>query len=259
MGDFLLLSAGLIVGMMFLLWLLSLPLKDVSIVDIFWGTGFVIVGWGTYLAADVDARDVLPPLLCTLWGLRLSGYLAWRNHGEPEDHRYRAMRERHGRRFVWVSLFTVFGLQGVVMWVVALPLQTAQLDARRWLWLQGLGSLIWIAGLLFESIGDRQLARFKANPNNDGAVLDRGLWRYTRHPNYFGDFIVWWGLYLVAVGTGSPWWTIVGPVVMSVLLMRISGVTLLEKSLRQTKPAYTRYMRRTNAFFPGPPGDGQVA
>lgn len=248
-------SALAIATLMLLTWLLSLRLKDVSIVDIGWGFGFVVVAWTAWFSAH-PPRNFVMPWLVTVWGLRLSGYLFRRNHGKPEDYRYQAMRRKWGDRFPLVSLLTVFVLQGVVMWVVSLPVQMGTASAthsRDWLML--LGCIVWGIGLFFEAVGDRQLARFKSNPDSAGRVLDRGLWRYTRHPNYFGDFLVWWGLYAVAMATCNAWWTIVGPVAMSVFLMRVSGVTLLEKTLHQTKPEYAAYVRRTNAFFPGPPRD----
>ena len=141
------------------------------------------------------------------------------------------------------------------MWVVSLPLQAGiSMPSRYWPTVMGFGVLVWVIGLFFETVGDLQLAQFKADPANQSKVLDSGLWHYTRHPNYFGDFLMWWGLYVVAVSQSSVWWTAVGPAVMSIFLMRVSGVTLLEKSLRQTKPEYEEYERRTNAFFPGPSG-----
>jgi steroid 5-alpha reductase family enzyme len=239
---------------MFGLWLVSLLLRDASIVDIFWGLGFVIVAWFTYLAVDSPSwRSLLLAGLATVWGCRLSGYLAWRNLGKDEDHRYRAMRERYGSQFPLVSLFSVFALQGAVMWVVSLPLQLGQQSERPLGWLDAAGFALWLVGIFFETVGDWQLARFKANPENRGRVMDRGLWRYTRHPNYFGDFLVWWGIFLVAVSGSGGWWMLVSPVVMSVLLMRISGVTLLESSLKKSRPGYEEYIRRTSAFFPRPP------
>jgi steroid 5-alpha reductase family enzyme len=245
-------SAALIALLLASAWVLSLVRRDAGVIDLFWGLGFILVAWGSFVAAEPSSRDALPPLLTTIWGLRLSGYLAWRNHGRPEDYRYRALRDRHGPRFPIISLFTVFALQGVVMWVVSLPLPGAQIDpATQPVW-QIAGAAVWLAGLVFESVGDWQLARFKSDPAHQGQVMDRGLWRYTRHPNYFGDFLVWWGLYAVCVGAGAPWWTAVGPAVMSVFLMKVSGVTLLEQTLRQTKPGYAEYERTTNAFFPGP-------
>lgn len=235
---------------MFLLWLVSLRINDVSIVDIFWGAGFVIIAVVTFLsAAPVSPRSVLLVVLVTAWGLRLAVYLAWRKAGEGEDRRYRAMRDRHGKGFQFSSLFVVFGLQAVIMWIVSIPIQVGQFGLGKLGWLDACGVAIWACGWLCESIGDWQLARFKSDPRNKGRVLDTGLWRYTRHPNYFGDFLVWWGLYLIAAAAGA-WWTIFSPLIMSVLLMRVSGVTLLERSM-EDRPGYREYVARTNAFFPG--------
>jgi len=253
-----LLSTATIAAMMTMVWILSLRRRDASIVDIAWGSGFVLVAWAVLVAASPRrAVDWVLPCLVTFWGLRLSGYLAWRNHGQPEDYRYRQMREKWGDAFWWVSLLTVFGLQGVVMWVVSLPIQTGiGRDGAAASWLTLLGVVLWAIGFCFEAVGDWQLARFKSNPSNKGVVLDKGLWRYTRHPNYFGDFLVWWGLFSVAWSLGAPWWTVVSPATMSVLLMYVSGVTLLEKSLTAAKPTYQTYVQQTNAFFPGPPKRG---
>jgi len=193
-------------------------------------------------------------ILASVWGLRLSGYITWRNRRRGEDRRYAAMRERHGPRFAVRSLFTVFLLQALLLWVIAFPL----FAAVRGEWagaaavpLAAAGSAIWLAGFLFESLGDLQLARFKRDPANRGRVLDRGLWRYTRHPNYFGDILVWWGLYLVACARGG-WWTAFAPALMTVFLARVSGVTLLEKQLVESRPGYRDYIRRTSALIPRP-------
>ncbi|MEZ6119128.1 MAG: DUF1295 domain-containing protein [Pirellulaceae bacterium] len=247
-----------ITAMMLVVWLVSLIRKDASIVDIAWGSGFVVVAWTAYSFSYCGATDVerswIVPVLTTIWGLRLSLYLFWRNHGKPEDYRYQAMRTKWGRAFPLVSLLTVFSLQGAVMWVVSLPVQVGSaLTNQSVTWLLVIGIMVWFVGLCFETVGDWQLARFKSDPKNRGRVLDSGLWRYTRHPNYFGDFLVWWGFYLVTLSLTGMWWTIISPMVMSTLLMRISGVTLLEKTLTKSKPDYVRYVERTNAFFPGPP------
>jgi len=248
-------SAVAIATMMTAVWLLSLWLKDASIVDLAWGMGFVIVAWTAYGLAN-GARSMVLPVLVTIWGLRLSGYLFWRNHGKPEDYRYLAMRQKWGGSFPIVSLLTVFLLQGLVMWVVSLPVQAGTalaIESRPWVLASGV--VVWCVGLFFESFGDWQLARFKSDPQNSGRVLDSGLWRFTRHPNYFGDFLVWWGLYVVAMSQCDAWWTIVGPAAMSVFLVRVSGVALLETKLTTTKPDYAAYVSRTNAFFPGPRRD----
>lgn len=256
MSDVLLTNAGVIAVLMAALWGLSLVLRDASIVDPFWGLGFAVVAWTSAVAAgSLDTEDAVLVALTTVWGLRLAAYLSWRNLGKGEDFRYRAMRKRWGERFPLVSLGTVFLLQGALMWVVSLPVQLGQDPGpgEGLGWLAGAGVAVWAAGLVFETVGDLQLARFKADAANEGRVLDTGLWRYTRHPNYFGDFCVWWGLFLVALAFGAPSWTGVGPVLMSVLLMRVSGVALLERSLSRRKPGYEEYVRRTSAFFPRPP------
>jgi len=237
------------------LWVVSVVRRDASIIDPFWGAGFVLVALlACWLNRPVTARGALMAALCAAWGLRLSCYLLWRNWGHEEDSRYRAMREYHGARFWWVSLFTVFLLQAVLLWIVSLPIQVAVQAARlsSLTWLDGLGVAVWSVGIFFEGVGDWQLAQFKSKPQNRGRVMDRGLWRFTRHPNYFGDFCVWWGIYLIAA-SGGAWWTIFSPLLMSLLLMRVSGVTLLEKTIADRRPGYADYTRRTNAFFPGPP------
>ncbi|MCC9608362.1 DUF1295 domain-containing protein [Blastopirellula sp. JC732] len=253
--DVLFRSASVIAGFMALVWAVSLWRKDASVVDVAWGLGFVLVAWTAYFgSSERNSFGLLLPILTTIWGVRLSGYLFWRNHGHGEDYRYREMRDYWGASFPWVSLLTVFGLQGLVMWTVSLPLQAGIACAdRSVLWLTIVGVLLWGAGLFFEAVGDWQLARFRATRTSENAVLDTGLWRYTRHPNYFGDFLVWWGFYLVAVAQSGAWWTAIGPAAMSVFLMRVSGVTLLEKSLSIKKPGYADYVARTNAFFPGLP------
>jgi len=255
-GSVMLASAAAIAALMLVTWLVSLALDDASIVDITWGLGFVLVAWTSFVVADgSEARRTLVVALTTIWGLRLAGYLAWRNIGKGEDYRYRAMRRRHGDRFPIVSLYTVFGLQGVLMWIVSLPVQAAQVpDTPSGLvLLDYAGIALWCVGMFFETVGDLQLARFKADPGNAGKVMDRGLWRYTRHPNYFGDFCVWWGLYAIALATGDAWWAVAGPAVMTVLLMRVSGVTLLERHMRRQRPGYDEYARRTSEFFPRRP------
>ncbi len=245
-------NAVVVAALMLLTWLLSIAVRNVSIVDIVWGLGFILIAWTTWINSPPDNRSLLLPVLTTIWGLRLSLYLASRNHGRPEDFRYRAMRDHHGDRFWRVSLLTVFTLQGSVMWVVGLPIQASECSPPESWWLVSVGLLMWLIGLLFETVGDWQLAKFRANPKNQGTVLDRGLWRYTRHPNYFGDFCVWWGVFAIAVGCGAAIASVVGPVLMSILLTKVSGVGLLEKTLVDSRPGYTDYVRRTSSFFPLP-------
>lgn len=252
--EILVLNLLLTLLLMTALWSVSLVLRDVSIVDVFWGAGFIVIAGVTFfLTGHSNARKLLLLGMTTVWGLRLAIHLGRRKFRTPEDPRYQAMREKVGPRFWIVSLGVVFLLQGVIMNVVALPIVAGQLDDTTLGWIDAVGVIIWGTGLFFEAVGDWQLTRFKADPRNAGKVMDQGLWRYTRHPNYFGDFAVWWGLYLVALGASGTWWTILSPLLMSFLLLRISGVTLLEQSLRDRKPEYSDYIARTSAFFPWPP------
>lgn len=250
-----LVAALTIAALMLTTWVVSLALKNASIVDIVWGLGFVLVAWAVRLTADgLDARQNLLVILPTIWGLRLSSYLAWRNHGKGEDYRYKAMRKQWGPRFGLISLVTVFALQGTIMFVVSLPVQLGQQRSTPELgWLAWVGVAVWAIGLFFEAVGDAQLARFKADPQNAGKVMDRGLWKYTRHPNYFGDAMVWWGIALVAAEVPVARWGLIGAVVMTVFLRRVSGVTLLEKSLVKRREGYTEYVARTSPFIPRPP------
>jgi len=247
-------SGAAAAGLMLLLWVASLRLRDASIVDPFWGPGFAAVAWTSVAVAGPSPRGILLALLASAWGLRLGVHLAWRNRGHGEDRRYAAMRAAHGRRFWWVSLFTVFLLQAALLWAVSLPLQAgAALGQERPLGvLEVTGGILALAGLAFEAVGDAQLARFLADPASRGRVMDRGLWAWTRHPNYFGDALTWWGLGLVALGSGA-WWALLGPVLMTALLLRVSGVTLLEATIGERRPGYAAYAARTSAFIPWPP------
>jgi steroid 5-alpha reductase family enzyme len=248
-------AVGVIAVLMFTTWVVSVIKHDASIVDPIWGLGFVLVAWAVRLTVDGDpTRQWVLVALVTIWGLRLSIYLYWRNHGTGEDFRYQAMRRHWGDRFWWVSLFTVFALQGTLMWIVSLPVQLGQVPDDPGFGVLGIiGVAVWAIGLGFESIGDAQLARFKADPANKGLVMDRGLWRYTRHPNYFGDACVWWGIALVAAESGLGAIGIIGALTMTVFLRRVSGVTLLEKSLVKGRPGYEEYVARTSPFVPRRP------
>lgn len=234
-------------------WVLSLRLRDASLADICWGLGFVLLAWLYWLLSPtLTPRSWLVAGLVTLWGARLSWHILRRNRGKGEDPRYQAMRASHGKAFWWRSLFTVFWLQGAILWFVGLPLLAAVRAAQPagLTIVDGIAALVFGAGFGFEVVGDRQLLRFRADPSNRGRVLDRGLWRYTRHPNYFGDATLWWGLYGFAAATPGGWLTVLSPALMTFLLMRVSGVTLLEQSLTASKPGYRAYIARTPAFFP---------
>ncbi len=241
-----------IFGLMFILWLVSLALKNSSIVDVFWGTGFVISVW-IYFALAPDGfllRKLLIALLTTVWGLRLSLYVLWRNWGRGEDFRYQVWRKEAGSAWWWRSFFKVFLLQGILMWIISIPLLAAQFHPgpAHLTVLDSLGALVWLVGFFFEAVGDLQLARFKANPANKGRVMERGVWSLTRHPNYFGDSAQWWGYYLISASAGG-WWTIFSPLIMTLFLLRVSGVALLEKTMA-ARPGYEKYIKTTSAFIP---------
>lgn len=258
MGDAMTTAAVTIAVAMVTTWLVSVMIKNASIVDIVWGLGFVAVSWVLAWRIDGDSgRQMLLAVMVGVWGLRLGGYLAKRNLGHGEDFRYVLMRKRWGAKFPVVSLFTVFVLQGVLMWLVSLPVQFGSGDATPGVGpLAVIGILVWAVGLAFEAIGDAQLARFKRDPANKGLVMDKGLWRYTRHPNYFGDALLWWGIGIVGAETGSGVIGLIGPVVMTVLLTRVSGVPMLEHSMAKRRPGYTEYVARTSGFIPRPPRAG---
>jgi steroid 5-alpha reductase family enzyme len=234
-------------------WTISLIKGDVSIVDSFWSL-FFLSGALAYAASTTahEPRATLLLVLVTLWALRLAGYLTWRNWGEPEDRRYQSLRARHQPGFAWKSLYLIFGFQVLLAAIIALPLFVGLSGTGALNLLDATGLALWTLGFGFETVGDWQLARFKADPSNRAKVLDTGLWRYTRHPNYFGEAALWWGYYLIAAAAGG-WWTVFAPLLMTFLLLRISGVTLLEQDIHERRPPYRDYIARTNAFFPGPP------
>ena len=245
-------SIGVLV-LMTVLWLISIPIKNVSIVDIFWGIGYLVaISIYTYLSNDIFTRQWVLFVLVLIWSFRLSGYLFFRNYGKGEDFRYLEFRRHFGaKRYWWFSFFQVFLLQGALVMLVSLPLLGVNLNTKsnELNVLDYLAILVWIIGFFFESVGDYQLTKFKGNPNNKGKVLDTGLWRYTRHPNYFGDAAVWWSFGMFSIASGAYWHTI-GSLIMTFLIIKISGVSLLEKSLNDAKPQYKDYISRTSAFIP---------
>jgi steroid 5-alpha reductase family enzyme len=249
-----------VVCLMLATWSLSLLRRDASIVDIAWGLGFVLVAWAAkFVTGASGSGNWLLLLMVTVWGLRLTGYLAKRNLGKGEDFRYRAMRRKHGERFALVSLYTVFGLQGALMILVSLPVSLGQRDTNAGAgFVVFLGFVVWAVGLYFEVVGDAQLARFKRDPRNADQIMDQGLWGLTRHPNYFGDALVWWGLAIVGSSQGAGIWAFLGAAVMTVLLVRVSGAAMLDRLLAKRKPGYAEYMARTSGFIPLPRRSAQV-
>jgi steroid 5-alpha reductase family enzyme len=247
------LSLGAMLAMAFAAWLASVYRRDVSIVDSLWSL-FFILGLSIYAwqSQASGPRTVAVMVMLFAWGLRLALHITVRNHGQPEDRRYRAIRERNQPHFWLKSLYIVFGLQAFLAWVVCLPAFAAVSGPAPLGPLDFVGMVVWATGMFFQVVGDHQLRRFQRSSNTQSAVLDTGLWRYSRHPNYFGEALVWWGLYLLALSAGA-WWALIAPVLMTTLLLRVSGVSLLEKDIAERRPAYREYIRRTNAFWPGRP------
>jgi steroid 5-alpha reductase family enzyme len=238
------------------LWLVSLTLRNAGIVDVFWGPGFVLVATASLAASDgFRGRQLLATALVAMWGLRLAGHIFTRSLGHGEDFRYARWREQAGAAFWWVSYFRVFLLQGLLLWFISAPLLAAEINRNpnHFTPLDAAGALVWLVGFLFEAVADWQLARFKGDPANRGKVMRTGLWAYTRHPNYFGDATVWWGFFIIAAGTTDGWLTVFSPLIMTVLLLRISGVALLEKGIVKRRPEYADYIESTSAFVPWAP------
>jgi steroid 5-alpha reductase family enzyme len=234
-------------------WLLSLPLRNVGFIDPLWSLMLFAAGVVYALGSDPRApRLALVLWLLAIWAARLAIYLAARDAGRGEPRRYREVRARHERFFALKSLYLVFVRQAVLAWVVSLPLLGAFASITPLGPLDWLGIGLWLTGFLLETAADWQLARFRADPANGGAVMDRGTWRYTRHPNYFGECCVWWGFYLVALAAGA-WWAFPGPLLLTWLLLRVSGIPLLEKDIGKRRPQYADYVLKTNVFFPSRP------
>ena len=243
----------IILAAMCLLWIISIIIKNVSIVDIFWGLGFVITCWYYFFTVNNSGiRNIFLSTMVTIWGLRLSIFIGFRNNGKGEDFRYQEFRKKYGEnRYWWISFFQTFLLQGLLMWLISAPL----LGSQYWGHDKPLGVLdyfgiiIWIIGFTFEAGGDFQLTRFRADPSNRGKVLNTGFWKYTRHPNYFGDAAAWWGYGIMCLSAGS-YIPVLGSLLMTALIIKVSGVALLEKSLVSQKPQYKEYIEKTNAFIP---------
>lgn len=237
-------------------WLICLKLRDVTPVDSLWAFGMVVLAIASFVqAGGLHERKLLLLGLCGAWGLRLGGYMLWRWRTHGTDRRYVSMlgkaEARRGWGFAKASLLLVFATQMPLLFIVALPVQLGQADAA-----PGLGTLAWIGaglavfGILFETIGDAQLVRFRRDPANAGQVMHSGLWRYTRHPNYFGDACTWWGLYLIAAETWTGIWALPGPLLLTWTLMKWSGAPTVEGRMHKTRPGYAEYVRRTSGFVP---------
>lgn len=234
-------------------WLLSVYRNNVTHVDSMWSL-FFLVAAGTYACGlgNVTLRGSLMLVLLSIWAIRLCVYLTWRNWGPHEDHRYLAIRANNEPHFKLKSLYIIFGLQAVLAWIISLPILGALASHSALNFLDVFGSLLVVFGLVWETLADWQLSRFKQQAGNKGKVLKSGVWRYSRHPNYFGESCVWWGFYLLALAAGA-WWALPSALLMTLLLLKVSGVSLLEKDIAERRPEYVHYMQSTNAFIPGLP------
>lgn len=247
---------GVVIVLMTVLWIVSVFIKNASIVDPFWGMGyFVSVLWYFMQTDGLSTRKILVVILVILWSLRLSIFLGWRNFGKGEDFRYQQFRKDYGEhRYWWLSFFQVFLLQGILLWIISAPLLAVQYYSSDSAlnFIDYIAIAVWVIGFIFEAGGDYQMTSFKSNPENKGKVLNTGFWKYTRHPNYFGDATVWWAYGLFSLASGS-YWPLIGSLIMTLLLLKVSGVSLLEKTLKETKPEYKDYILKTNAFIPWVP------
>jgi steroid 5-alpha reductase family enzyme len=251
MLSFLVAAAGAVFVYMTAVFLIAILAKDNSIVDVGWGPGFILVAVVTFfLRPGFEARHVLITVLVLIWGLRLATHIFLRNWGRGEDFRYAKWRKDWGRWFIPRSFFQVFMLQGIFMLLISSPTILVNRSRERGLtMLDALGGLVWLTGFLFEAVGDYQLKRFKQKPESRGKIMAAGLWKYTRHPNYFGEAVLWWGIWLVALSVDSGWAAIISPLTISFLLLKVSGVAMLEKKYAGNEE-FAAYARRTSPFFP---------
>lgn len=246
--------AAIVFLYMVIFFLAARRLKDNSIVDIAWGSGFVIVALYTLLRSPaVYARQVLLTLMVAAWGVRLAVYIFFRNRGRGEDERYAAFRKKWGHRAAVKSFFFIFMFQGILLFIIASPIIRINTSLPSTLhWLDAAGIVLFVFGFLFEATADRQMSRFKIKPENRGKLMTSGLWKYSRHPNYFGEVTLWWGIFLMALPTPYGWVTLISPLIITLLILCFSGVPLLEKKF-ETRPGFADYQARTSKFFPLPP------
>jgi steroid 5-alpha reductase family enzyme len=236
-----------------LLWLVSLRLRDASIVDIFWGPGVAgVVDIAAVLGHASGPRTSAVLVLVNLWAVRLALHIWTRHRGE--DHRYGAMRTKFGPNWWWISLVQVFLLQAILIWFVPAPLVAAVLFSWKAMsWLDYGGIAVAALALIFEAVADFQLANFRGDPANKGKVMDRGLWGWSRHPNYFGETVLWWSFFVIGFAASHKLWLILSPLLVTFLLLQVSGISLMEETIDKRRPGYADYKRRVSAFIPRPP------
>jgi steroid 5-alpha reductase family enzyme len=232
-------------------FVISILKKRNDIADVAWGLGFVLLAWISYLiSVDFNLRGLLVGVLVTIWGLRLAWHIYMRNKGKTEDYRYLAWRKQWGKYFFIRSYFQVYILQGIFLFLIILPVIFINKNTSQGInILDIMGVLVWLVGFFFEAIGDAQLSRFIKDPNNKGKLMQSGLWQYTRHPNYFGEVTGWWGIWLIALSVSYGWLSIIGPLTITILILKVSGIPLLEKKMEEN-PEFTEYKKRTSVFFP---------
>lgn len=249
--------AIILFGYMTTWFVISVLIKRNDIADIAWGLGFVLLTWVSFaISGNTDARGILVGVLVSIWGARLAWHIYSRNRGKPEDYRYAAWRVEWGSTVYIRSFFQIYLLQGVLLYLVVMPVLFINYSRGGSLGLLDLaGCAVWIMGFLFESIGDAQLAQFIKNPTNKGKLIQSGLWQYTRHPNYFGEVTQWWGIWLIALSIPGGWVSIIGPLTITFLILKVSGIPMLEKKMAE-KPEFAEYSKRTSMFIPLPPRHG---
>jgi steroid 5-alpha reductase family enzyme len=255
-GVTLLVTAAALLGLEAATFAVALKVRKHSVADIAWGLGIALAALVSLLASaghGQPARRDLLLAVCVVWGLRLAGYVTWRNHGRTEDPRYQDLLSRaRGNRDLY-ALRIVYLFQGLILWLACLPVQAGMLERAPAGPVAALGAVIWLGGFVFESVGDWQLARFVTDPRHQGLIMDRGLWRYTRHPNYFGDFCMWWGVFLIALGSWAELPLVIAPLLMTYILTRGTGQRLTDQRMAATRPQYADYAARTSGFIPLPP------
>lgn len=251
LSDYLISTTVTVFIYMNVLFIIAQIKRDDSIVDSGWGLGFVMIVLCTlFMEPFYTARNLLVSTLVIIWGLRLSLHILFRNLGKPEDLRYAAWRRNWGKWFLLRSYFQIFMLPGLFMLLIAFPVVLINFSPRQgFTFLDIIGLLVWITGFFFEAAGDHQLRVFKRNPANKNRILNQGLWRYTRHPNYFGEALMWWGIFLIALSALYGWSAVISPLIITLLLTKGSGVPMLQKKYRD-RPEYIVYQQRTNSFFP---------
>ncbi len=260
MSQALIISALAVLLYMSAVFLLALRLKDNSIVDIAWGLGFVLIAWLSFLGEGAPVgRHILVTSLVSIWGTRLAVHIFLRKKGRGEDFRYAQWRRSWGRRFVLRSYFQIFFLQGLLLLLIVYPIIIINLSAAGPLGIwDGLGSLVWVLGFVFEVASDAQMERFRRDPANKGRIIGTGLWRFSRHPNYFGEAAMWWGIFLIGLAVPRGWVGVLSPVLITFLVIKVSGVPLLEKKYAGN-PEFAAYARRTSTFVPWFPKRGPEA